>query len=241
MGDNLFLKIVVGLIAFLFFGGFNLIATIIKKNKLKKQHIPKEHLVLLGVGAIYYRAHSDMERSLESPLTQREIRSMLKRDWGIKKKEEAIEMIESGTGGYIHSESFGAELEAYKASKNFDNVMNMFGQYYSKQQGFVAPEKFRNCRTTVAWDLERAAMITRYAFSIGLITEDEAWRYLYPIAARAKDIFETWEDYARSFLLGRCMWGGNKMDTSILNSVNFLLYIPPKNGQPFWVEYPLHA
>ena len=239
MGDSIFFKAGIFIFFFVIAGGFGIVSMIIKKHKLAKQHIPETKLPFLGVGAIYYKAHAGMEKTLMSPLTKREIRSMLKRDWGIKSKEDAIALINSGTAGTIHSVLFDEQLASYKTSKNFTNNVNMFIQFYGKQ-GLISQEKLSNCKTTIAWDLERAAMLTRYAYSIDLFTEDEAWRYLSPILDRTKTLFNTWEDYARSFLLGRCMWGGNKMDSTLLRSIS-LLSLSPKSGNSIWGKYPLRA
>ncbi|MDR2423405.1 MAG: DUF1266 domain-containing protein [Prevotellaceae bacterium] len=60
-----------------------------------------------------------------------------------------------------------------------------------------------------AWDFGRIIFVCRAAFSLGYISEDEAWQYIDNVTDMAKKLYTNWEDYATSYLLGRAMWCGD--------------------------------
>jgi hypothetical protein len=60
-----------------------------------------------------------------------------------------------------------------------------------------------------AWDFGRIVFISRVAYSLGYITENEAWSYIYKVTDMAQKLYNNWEDYATSYLLGRAMWCGD--------------------------------
>ena len=62
---------------------------------------------------------------------------------------------------------------------------------------------------TDAWDFGRIVFVARVCYTLGYISESEAWRYITQIARMAKQKFNNWDSYATSYMLGRAMWGGN--------------------------------
>ena len=63
-----------------------------------------------------------------------------------------------------------------------------------------------------AWDIGRTVFVARTCYSLGYITEDEAWNYINYVSDIAKQSFNGWRNYAKSYLLGRAFWGGNEYD-----------------------------
>lgn len=61
----------------------------------------------------------------------------------------------------------------------------------------------------IAWDLVRAAMLTRAGFSLGWLTEDEARDTLTLIGAELQRSFESWEQLGDHFTRARWYWLGN--------------------------------
>lgn len=60
-------------------------------------------------------------------------------------------------------------------------------------------------KTTLAWDMERAAFWARMAFNAGYMPESEAWDVLGKAHAEVKGSFARWSAYLVSFMLGRAL------------------------------------
>ncbi|MBB4865867.1 hypothetical protein HNP46_004768 [Pseudomonas nitritireducens] len=67
------------------------------------------------------------------------------------------------------------------------------------------PERVDGCRTTLAYDLERAAFGARLAFAAGLLDEDSLWNALRHMAREARSAFAEWEQYLCSVVIGHAM------------------------------------
>lgn len=215
-----------------------------RKKHLEGNPVPPEMEKYLTVGAIYSMVYADNARTLKSPLTKSELLRMLKRDWKIETAQEAAASIERGIAGQNDTAAFDHDLAALKESPYFQPYAESLAAFISSSETFRA-ENFYQTQTTLAWDLERAATLTRYAFTAGFIAEDAAWRYLKTIICRAQQSFQTWEDYVVSFLLGRELWVGNKNNASSFHyAIRDLLGRPdPKKTRSvgFWSMYPLHT
>ncbi|PJI47039.1 MAG: hypothetical protein CTR55_21105 [Pseudomonas sp.] len=67
------------------------------------------------------------------------------------------------------------------------------------------PESIDECRTLLAYDLERAAFGARLAYSAGLLDEDHLWNALRHMARQARAAFDCWEQYLISVSLGHAL------------------------------------
>lgn len=78
--------------------------------------------------------------------------------------------------------------------------------------------------TVLAWDLVRAVNLARWGFICGYINEDEMWTSIKETAQIAKGKFNSWDEYGKSFAVGRGVWQGDSDDYEIANeSVTTLL------------------
>lgn len=66
----------------------------------------------------------------------------------------------------------------------------------------------------LAWDITRATTVIRYSYTAGYIDEDEAWRILEGIElpAKLKQTYQSWENYADHYLIGRNFWSKTRSD-----------------------------
>ncbi|MDF3868343.1 DUF1266 domain-containing protein [Pseudomonas denitrificans (nom. rej.)] len=67
------------------------------------------------------------------------------------------------------------------------------------------PALIDECRTVLAYDLERAAFGARVAFSVGLLDEESLWNALRHMARQARAAFDCWEQYLVSLMLGHAL------------------------------------
>lgn len=67
-------------------------------------------------------------------------------------------------------------------------------------------------RTVIAWDLVRIANLGRWALHAGYLSEEEMWQVMQVAADTAREHFSSWEEYGRSFAMGRGAWHGDEED-----------------------------
>lgn len=67
-------------------------------------------------------------------------------------------------------------------------------------------------RTVIAWDLVRIANLGRWAYHAGYLFEEEMWQVMQVAADAARGHFASWEEYGRSFAMGRGVWHGDEED-----------------------------
>ena len=67
-------------------------------------------------------------------------------------------------------------------------------------------------QTVIAWDLVRIANLGRWALHAGYLSEEEMWQVMQVTAGAAREHFSSWEEYGRSFAMGRGVWHGDEED-----------------------------
>ena len=67
-------------------------------------------------------------------------------------------------------------------------------------------------QTVIAWDLVRIANLGRWALHAGYLSEGEMWQVMQVAADAAREHFASWEEYGRSFAMGRGVWHGDEED-----------------------------
>jgi tetratricopeptide (TPR) repeat protein len=55
----------------------------------------------------------------------------------------------------------------------------------------------------LAYDMGRLVMIAGWAWNGGLLSEEEAWHYIFDAARRLQAAYSSWKEYARQYVLGR--------------------------------------
>jgi Protein of unknown function (DUF1266) len=56
------------------------------------------------------------------------------------------------------------------------------------------------------WDYSRAICLCRWAYTVGYLSEEEAWERILPMARLLQTIFDSWEDLGQNYLIGRRFW-----------------------------------
>ena len=73
-------------------------------------------------------------------------------------------------------------------------------------------------RDLLAWDIARAAMVTRHAFHAGYLTEEAAWRYLRRSALLAQAHYDSWADFGSHYVRGMRRWAAKLTDAESASS-----------------------
>ena len=147
--------------------------------------------------------------------------------WGISDKVSAHDILASRSREG-HRQRFNELVDVFlkydgdtdKLDKN-DPDYEVLVEYFDKVNSALDTEEgqewFPNIYTDFqvkcnAWDVGRMVFVARSCYTFGYITEDEAWKYINYVTDIAKQSFNGWRNYAKSYLLGRAFWGGNNYD-----------------------------
>lgn len=85
------------------------------------------------------------------------------------------------------------------------------------------------------WDFSRYVSLCRWGFRAGYLTEEEAWRKIMPVARMLQATFDSWEELAYNYRLGRIFWSSNREETDIIKALDHLrkAYYSPWAGLPW--------
>ena len=73
-----------------------------------------------------------------------------------------------------------------------------------------------------AWDLVRAAMLTRCGFALGWLTEDETWDTLAILDRGLREGYQSWTQVSESFRLARWYWNSKSGTDEHFNDLHDL-------------------
>ncbi|NLV00506.1 hypothetical protein B6N13_20780 [Marinomonas sp. UCMA 3892] len=136
---------------------------------------------------------------------------VLKNSYGINDKNEFIDTLDIFCGTarsqeFMYLMKEWAKPDLY-AKRLFGNPHKYKGT--EVEIASVWAEKYRtplsHCGIQ-AFDIGRYAFLCRCAYTVSLITEDEAWAFLLRIGKIAQECFTSWYEFATSYTVGRCIW-----------------------------------
>ncbi len=125
---------------------------------------------------------------------------------------------------------------------NADQYVNFHSAEKKLEQAGISSDSILSCNSMLAYDLERAAVIVRYAYSAGYISEEKAWGYLRQIGISARKTYESWEEYMVSFSLSQALFNkdGNFLKDLIDTGIILLKVRSPfVEYQSPWQRFPL--
>lgn len=89
--------------------------------------------------------------------------------------------------------------------------------------------------TVIAWDLVRIVNVARWTHLCGYISVDEMWQIMEIAEKEALQHFSSWEEYGRSFVLGRGVWHGEPEDCETAQEIITTLL---RSEQSPWTQIP---
>ncbi|MDR1415147.1 MAG: DUF1266 domain-containing protein [Odoribacteraceae bacterium] len=84
------------------------------------------------------------------------------------------------------------------------------------------------------WDAGRLIFIARLCHDAKYISAEEAWAYIDVAYAQAQTAFNSWEEIANSYIIGRFLWNGKNADDGMDRLAKGLLTKPDSP----WVQVP---
>lgn len=88
-------------------------------------------------------------------------------------------------------------------------------------------------QSVIAWDLVRVVNLGRWAYLCGYVSENEMWQIMQVAADIALEHFSSWEEYGRSFIMGRGVWHGEPADSETAYEIVELLL---ENDESPWKQ-----
>lgn len=177
------------------------------------------------------------------PLFVQQITSLIRNSWGISGREDLIEtLLYLSRAGY--RARFAAYAEAASPEELFGNDMAQ-----EDREGIVRGHAFvqhfkdkYSADFLLGWDIGRAAMITRWGYFVGWLTQAEAEQLLSDMGQVAANGLSGWREFARSYLFGGAFWkevfaahdGKSYLDT-LTDAVRKLLSDGPEGA---WTHTP---
>ncbi|WP_343691923.1 DUF1266 domain-containing protein [Chitinophaga sp.] len=183
----------------------------------------------VALGAIYSEMTHAYINTLATGLDRSYVvGTLLHSYWKLKTADEAIEKLK-----YLRDKGFRYYLPAiYKAlmaktEEEQELIMDDYfhdGEDYGKafsqlhnlmdtmpellQDGILQNEQDILKYGMIGWDCGRLVFLTRLCLEARIITEKTAWEYIDAANELAHITYTDWESYAKSYVLGRAMWGG---------------------------------
>ncbi|KAF2509102.1 DUF1266 domain-containing protein [Flavobacterium foetidum] len=181
----------------------------------------------IALGAVYSEQQIAYINSLETGLGKSTLQELLANWWGITNPQEALEAL-TNLKDRGHRFFLPVVYEAFTANENQQTaiILNKFSNEDDLDRAF---SQLQNLKDTLqelktnnvllqdsdilkygsaGWDCGRLVFLSRICFDAGYISEEMAWTFIDAADVLAKSTFTNWNDYAKSYLLGRAMWGG---------------------------------
>jgi hypothetical protein len=112
--------------------------------------------------------------------------------------------------------------KAYSQSFNLSNTIARL-----KELNIVKHADEIAARGVVGWDAGRLIFVARLCCEAKYISEAVAWDYIDSAYEQAQKAFDSWDDLAKSYLIGRFIWGGlDVVDDGMNDLANDLLNKP---------------
>ncbi|WP_430614892.1 DUF1266 domain-containing protein [Flavobacterium sp. JP2137] len=221
-------------------------------RKYRLSTVP-EHLLIIGSFLIEANYKSDSS-TLRSRLDPKKIEGILNQAWCVVGAKNAKQLIESLlTLPSVHNFKDVAEvvLNQHKSHPKHPVASALLGES-AKLFHFIDQKcetrffdcgytfnfsAYQNIKNVASWDIERAGLIIRYAFTIGWLTEEEAIAYLKKAYTVAELNYSNWCQYFIGYLKGRALL----FDASEGESSNYITVLNEIMQQPemYFHHYPL--
>jgi len=91
-----------------------------------------------------------------------------------------------------------------------------------------------NAQNLLAWDYMRLINVARWSYTVGYITEAEAWNYLLFAGQTLQSTYTSWADMGQHYLYGRTYWQHSYNNTQAQTALQWLT----SNPQSPWLTLP---
>lgn len=217
--------------------------------------LPVEQYRKLSLGAIYSEQQCAWLNTLDTGLPKKEIRRIVGEWWGVAGIDEAVAKLDylrdKGFRYYFpvvmraHRSPAGERQRVVEAAfpddaedrrKALSQIANLDETLDELVEDGVIDSPAGLERHGVAgWDCGRLVYLARLCREMGYIDDEEAWDYIDAADRLARQTFGSWKEYAKSYVIGRALWGGADCDNSEVAEIAG--YLLEDEDSP-WVRMP---
>jgi hypothetical protein len=178
-----------------------------------------EHQKAMSLGAFLAWANDYPVNALLKPQQTIDVDG-LAGSWGITDSDSAEETLEwLLTEG--HRVYWGDTLAVYRGQSGADEDSRALAFAQNLKEALprilhyrlIASEADLFSQRVDAWDYGRVVFVASESHYLGYLTQEQAMSYILRALYQITKVYGTWIEYARSYLLGRLMWGGARSDS----------------------------
>jgi Protein of unknown function (DUF1266) len=181
------------------------------------------------VSSMYAEQQNAYLNSYATGIKNDERKKILEDYWSILNREDALLKLDYLLDKYNHH-----QIDTlFKALASPNNYAEIIKSEIAEDEMEEAVNTFRNLRVVTneliaskfianidefnvigesGWHSGRGAFIARLCFEMNYISELELKQYLLKFYTELKKKCKTWEEYTKSYVLGRGLWGGSNND-----------------------------
>lgn len=178
-------------------------------------HLTAEQMRLMAFAAPLLIYNDEEVDAVESEVLPETYRAQLQSWWNITDRESTLEIVRWLLLEGHHADADAAlalmrgdQPEAGDPEEKAEDVQSI--AEFMVENGYCTAETLP--RTVIAWDLVRIANLGRWALHAGYLSKEEMWQVMQVAADAAREHFSSWEEYGRSFAMGRGVWHGDEED-----------------------------
>ena len=198
------------------------------------------------IGAIYAEQQGACLNTLKADIDNTKLMTVLGDWWGIEDRYSAIDTL-----NYLKDKAFSYYFPTvYKAfeagsetarkdiilsamttkedeEKAFDQTRNLLeSKDKLKELNLIKKTDEIEKYGVAGWDAGRLSFIARLCCDAQYISEDEAWEYIDSAYNTAHRHFQSWDDFAKSYVIGRFIWRGSSADDGLASIAENLVNKP---------------
>lgn len=172
--------------------------------------------------------HADLRYSHDASEghDQDSTKAMLSDSWGITSRAELIKMLKAFESGSLgHRGRYWKVREAIlkRQPEHYDDVFDELKDVDAASMHIVLQHIDRPLGRGLpiaAWDFGRYINLCRAGFNLGWLSETEAWDRILPAARLLQANYDSWDDFAADYLIGRNFWSvGTILENEMVRSL----------------------
>ncbi len=162
--------------------------------------------------------------------------------WDVHNRAELLDALVwlDEQGGHRKSFEETGRIVSKMSDAEFMTALNACGMDLERKQELLVARQYYNKlgdKSIKGWDYTRYIAMCRWGYTVGYISEDEAWAKIMPAARKLQKTFDSWEDLGQNYLIGRRFWSYSQTQTSgdlFTEAFNRLT----QNPNSPWKRYP---
>lgn len=207
----------------------------------------QQRKVLLS--GVFSSQKSALMNAIKTGMDREERQTMLAKGWGILNKESAIDTLNylehAGTRRFFPQVVEALKLKNKKAIQEYladtfqnegdiracwEQVQYAFGSIDSLMKEQIIKDEADFVRIGPdAWDAGRLVFMARLCREQDYITDEQMWQYIDAADEIAHRTLTCWEDFGKSYIIGRCLWCGTANYFEVMAGHARDMYSNPKS------------